>query len=34
MMQEITELLLKCGAGIDEVNTIRKHVSQVKGGGV
>ncbi|MCF6154391.1 MAG: glycerate kinase [Candidatus Brocadia sp.] len=31
-VQEITELLLKSGAGINEVNTIRKHISQVKGG--
>jgi hydroxypyruvate reductase len=27
-----TDLLLKCGASIQEMNTIRKHLSQVKGG--
>ncbi|MEK6738167.1 MAG: glycerate-2-kinase family protein [Planctomycetota bacterium] len=27
-----TELLLKCGARIDDINTVRKHISQVKGG--
>ncbi len=27
-----TEALLKCGASIEEINTIRKHLSQVKGG--
>jgi hydroxypyruvate reductase len=31
-IQAITELLLKCGADIYEINTIRKHISQVKGG--
>ncbi len=31
-MQKITSLLLKCGANINEINTIRKHISQVKGG--
>jgi len=31
-IQDVTELLLKSGARIDEVNTIRKHISQVKGG--
>lgn len=31
-IQMVTELLLKCGARIDEVNAIRKHISQVKGG--
>ena len=30
--QEITELLLKSGADIYEINTIRKHLSKVKGG--
>ncbi len=30
--QEITKLLLACGADIKEINAIRKHISQVKGG--
>ena len=30
--QEITGLLLKAGADINEVNTVRKHISKVKGG--
>jgi hydroxypyruvate reductase/glycerate 2-kinase len=30
--QEITELLLKTGASIDELNTVRKHISDIKGG--
>lgn len=30
--QEITELLLKTGADINELNTVRKHISKVKGG--
>ena len=30
--QEMTQLLLDCGADIREINTIRKHVSQIKGG--
>ncbi|MDY6968360.1 MAG: glycerate kinase [Spirochaetota bacterium] len=30
--RETTNLLLKCGAGIHEVNSIRKHLSLVKGG--
>jgi glycerate-2-kinase len=30
--QQTTRLLLACGATIDEVNTIRKHLSAVKGG--
>ena len=28
----VTELLLNAGASIDELNTVRKHLSQVKGG--
>ncbi len=32
--QETTRLLLECGANIVELNTIRKHFSQVKGGGL
>ena len=31
-IQKVTALLLKSGARIDEVNTIRKHLSMVKGG--
>lgn len=31
-LQEITAQLLACGASITEINTIRKHLSQVKGG--
>ncbi|MFB3884329.1 MAG: glycerate kinase [Thermodesulfobacteriota bacterium] len=30
--QIVTQLLLDCGADIREINTIRKHISQVKGG--
>lgn len=30
--QKITELLLKAGANIQELNTVRKHISRVKGG--
>ncbi len=30
--QAITELLLKSGADINELNTVRKHISKVKGG--
>lgn len=32
--QETTGLLLDCGATIKEVNAVRKHISQVKGGGL
>ena len=28
----VTEILLKAGASIDELNTVRKHLSKVKGG--
>jgi glycerate 2-kinase len=31
-VQKATSLLLSCGADISEINTIRKHVSKVKGG--
>ena len=31
-LQQTTNLLLKCGANINEINTIRKHLSIVKGG--
>lgn len=30
--QETTDLLLKSGATISEVNTVRKHISEIKGG--
>ncbi len=30
--QEVTQLLLDCGADIQEINTIRKHISRIKGG--
>lgn len=30
----VTELLLACGADIAEINTVRKHLSAVKGGGL
>ncbi len=30
--QEVTNLLLRCGADIREINTIRKHISSLKGG--
>ncbi len=30
--QKVTELLLKAGAGIEELNIVRKHLSAVKGG--
>jgi len=32
--QEVTRLLLACGANIHEINTVRKHLSRVKGGGL
>ena len=32
--QEVTRLLLSCGADIHEINTIRKHLSRAKGGGL
>lgn len=31
-LQELTQILLNCGADIYEINTIRKHLDQVKGG--
>ncbi|HWQ56471.1 MAG TPA: glycerate kinase [Bryobacteraceae bacterium] len=30
--QEITRLLLACGANIHEINAVRKHISSIKGG--
>ncbi len=33
-IQSATSLLLSCGASIDEINTIRKHIDDVKGGGL
>jgi hydroxypyruvate reductase len=30
--QQLTTLLLACGASIDEINVLRKHISQIKGG--
>ncbi len=32
--QAVTRLLLACGATIQEINTIRKHLSRLKGGGL
>jgi hydroxypyruvate reductase len=31
-LQILTGILLRCGATINEINTIRKHISQLKGG--
>ena len=31
-LQQLTEQLLRCGANIREINTVRKHLSQIKGG--
>jgi glycerate 2-kinase len=31
-LQATTEALLRCGASIDEINTLRKHLEQLKGG--
>ncbi len=33
-IKALTAALLQCGARIDEINTIRRHVDQLKGGGV
>lgn len=33
-IQKLTSLLLGCGASIAEINTIRKHLDRVKGGGL
>ena len=32
--QAVTQLLLRCGAGIKEINSVRKHLSLIKGGGL
>ncbi|MCP9455813.1 MAG: glycerate kinase [Nitrospira sp.] len=32
--QRTTDLLLRSGASIEEINTVRKHLSQLKGGGL
>ena len=31
-LRALTDALLRCGATINEINTLRKHISQVKGG--
>lgn len=33
-LQKLTEKLIKCGAGIHEINTVRKQISKLKGGGM
>ena len=33
-LQALTGILLRCGANINEINTLRKHLDQVKGGGL
>lgn len=33
-IQRLTAQLLKCGADINEINTIRKHLDELKGGGL
>jgi glycerate-2-kinase len=33
-MKDLTKVLLSSGAAIDEINTIRKHIDSVKGGGL
>ncbi len=33
-LQTLTSALLVCGARIDEINTLRRHLDQVKGGGI
>jgi glycerate 2-kinase len=33
-LQALTASLLRCGATIDEINTLRKHLDKVKGGGL
>jgi hydroxypyruvate reductase len=33
-LQALTNILLRCGANINEINTLRKHLDQAKGGGL
>ncbi len=33
-LQSVTKALLRCGAAIQEINTIRKHLDELKGGGL
>ncbi|MBK7450449.1 MAG: glycerate kinase [Anaerolineales bacterium] len=33
-LQVLTKLLLACGARVDEINTLRRHLDRVKGGGI
>ena len=33
-LQSLTSALLACGARIDEINTLRRHLDRVKGGGI
>ena len=33
-LRDLTSLLLACGARIDEINTLRRHLDQLKGGGL
>jgi len=33
-MQTLTSALIACGARIDEINTLRRHLDRVKGGGI
>ncbi|KAF0107330.1 MAG: hydroxypyruvate reductase [Anaerolineaceae bacterium] len=33
-LQSLTSALLACGAGIDEINTLRRHLDVLKGGGL
>lgn len=33
-MQALTSLMLQCGARIDEINTLRRHIDLLKGGGL
>ncbi len=33
-LQDLTRLLLSCGADIGEINTLRKHLDRLKGGGL